>query len=368
MSGSANAEVTLVRLQTDDGNVYRGELIRQTAEVVVLNVEGIDASFDQEDIAVFEILESPEQLYQRRRAELAKDDLAGRLALAREMRDLDALRWAKLELMSLDRDFPEHPVVRDELAIVEAHQRLAQTRADDADNPRRDLPRRPERRGEVEGDEFLSSRQINLIKVYEVDLSTEPRIVISDETLDSFFQKYSDNRLVPTGRRDRGAFKRLDGHEQLDLMFRVQARDLYDQVDVRQEPTPLARFRRTVNPQYVARYFAPTFGHGEIPGLSLFNKRPEDEAEAYTNFYRLTQFRYEGTPMIDRANPKLSLMLQWGLARESARFPAPDIPGWKPAFSSTDDTEYQRYVDWIDSLFKEDLDYGITPALSDELE
>lgn len=363
---SSSAEPTIARLQTDDGNIYQGELIRQTAQVVVLKVHGIDASFDQEDIAIFELLETPSQIYKRKRAVLKKEDLTGRLALAREMRDLDALRYAMSELNALNRDFPEHPVVLDEIAIVDAKQRLKETQAEAGATTGRDPSRRPGRRGETEDNLFLSDRQINLIKVYEVVLSTEPRIEISDETLNSFFQKYSDNRLVPAGRRDRGAFRRLEGYEQLDVMFRVQARDLYDQVEVRQEPAPLAKFRRSVNPQYVARYFAPTFGHGQIRGLSLFNNRPEDEAEAYTNFYRLSQFRFEDTPMIDRANPDMSLLLQWGLERESARYPAPDIPGWKPVFRSTDDAEYRRYVAWIDSLFKEDLDYGIAPPRLDE--
>lgn len=360
----ASAEARTAVIRTDDGNVYRGELVRQTKDILVLNVQGIEATFKQEDIATFELQDTPEELYRKQRATLSDQDLAGRLDLAREMLDLDALRLAKFELADLDRDFPEHPAVLEMIAVVEAKQRLEETHSD-AQLTASDGPRRPERRGEAEGNLFLARNEIALIKVYEIDLDTKPRLEIPDPTLDSFFQKYGGHRLVPTGRRDRGLFKRLEGYEQLDVFFRVQARDLYDQVEVRQEPGPLSKFRRSVNPNYVARYFAPTFGHGQIPGLALFNKRPEDEAEAYTNFYRLSQFRVNGTPMIDRANPELSLLLQWGLARESARFPAPDIEGWRPMFRSTDDSEFQRYADWIDSLFKEDLDYGIAPELQD---
>ncbi len=71
--------------------------------------------------------------------------------------------------------------------------------------------------------------------------------------------------------------------------------------------------------------------------------------------------------MIDRASPEMSLLLQWGLARESARYPAPEIDGWEPMFRSTDDSEFRRYVDWIDSLFEDDLDYGFagTPEKAD---
>ncbi|MEM6855025.1 MAG: hypothetical protein AAF593_11515 [Planctomycetota bacterium] len=357
---NASAETRRAVVQTKDGNVVRGELVRQSDEEVVLSVEGINASFKQEDIVQFRLLDTPEEIYRKKRRALSDRDLAGRLDLAREMLELDALAWAKLELTELERDFPEHPAVLEQTAVVDAKLRLEETEGE-ATAPDPDDPRRLERRGATEDDPFLSPSQINLIKVYEIDLDTKPRVEIEDETMDSFFEKYKDHRLVPPDRRDRVSIKRLEGYQQLDLLFRIQARDFYDQVDVRQEPAALAKFRRGVNPQYVAGYFAPTFGHGAVPGLSLFNKRPTSEAEAYTNFYRLTQFRHEGNPMINRANPEFSLLLQWGLVRESARFPAPEIEGWRPMFRSTDDSDFQRYVAWIESLFQDDLDYGLNP-------
>ena len=97
-----------------------------------------------------------------------------------------------------------------------------------------------------------------------------------------------------------------------------------------------------------------------MPGLDLFNARPDDEAEAYTNFFLLSRFTHEGKAMIDRDRPELSLLLQWGLEREAAKFPAPDVEGWRPRFRSPEDGDYRRLVDWIDSLFDNDPGYGIT--------
>jgi len=360
MISGAHARTAVVR--TDDGNLFRGELVQRTSTVVVLNVQGIEAKFDQERVLSVEVEETPEAIYENRRRALSDNDLSGRLALVQLMQELGTMRLAKFELANLNRDFPEHPAVLEQLAILDAKQRLDDTRSRSPAVSGINLPQRLKRRSETDADPFLSRRAINLIKVYELDLHDRPRIHIPKETVDSFFQKYGDHRLVPTGRKDRSAFKRLPGHEQLDVLFRVQARDLYHQVEVKQEPRALSKFRRSVNPQYVARYFAPTFGHGQIDGLSLFNHRPEEEAEAYTNFYRLTQFRIDGNPMIDRANPELSLLLQWGLARDSARYPAPDLPGWRPVFRNTSDSDFRRYVEWIDSLYEDDLDYGISPS------
>ncbi|MEM1107181.1 MAG: hypothetical protein AAGH99_00645 [Planctomycetota bacterium] len=349
-------------LTTNKGGVFRGELVSENSAEVVIKIRGIDATFAREDVRSLTLQDTPREIYDRVRSGLDKNDLRGRLALARNMLDRGEIGLAKLELNALNRDFPEHPAVLQELVIINATQRLTQVNAAPSVNEtsaegRR--PTRPNRRGETDFDPYLSRDELRLIRVYEVNLDEEPRVRVPSDTLNSFFQKYGSHGLVPTDRRERTAFKRLDGYEQLELIFRVQARDLYAQIEVREEPRSLTRFRRTVNPQYVARYFAPTFGHGQIEGLALFNDRPDNEAEAYTNLYRLTQFDYDGQPMIDRDNPELSLLLQWGLARDAARYPAPDIEGWRPAFRSTDDPRFIRYADWIDTLFKTNSDYGI---------
>ncbi|MEM6459217.1 MAG: hypothetical protein AAF710_07475 [Planctomycetota bacterium] len=371
----APADARPALLETTSGDTYEGELVRQTPSVVVLSVGGIEASFDRADVASLTLRDTPEEVYRRERPGLDRDDLAGRLDLAQRMLDAEALDLAELELTALARDFPEHPAVLDAAAVVEAKIRLRSAIADQprpevrraAEQRDADRPGRPDRVGPDADRPYLTDAQRRLLRVYEVRLDTQPRVSINRRTLDQFFARYGDDPLVPSGRRERAAFRRQPGHEQLDLIFRVQARDLYDQVGVSPEPEPLRDFRTNLNPRYVAAFFAPTFGHGEIDGLHLFNSRPETEAEAYTNFFLLHRFRYDGRPLIDRVNPEDSLLLQWGLPREAARFPAPDVPGWRPAFTSPDEPRFRNYADWVASLYPDDLDYGITypPAADD---
>ncbi|MEM9883746.1 MAG: hypothetical protein AAF800_12600 [Planctomycetota bacterium] len=366
LTPAPQAQARPATLETTAGDVYEGELVEQNTAVVVLNVGGIDASFERGDVAQITLRETPQETYRRLRPDLERDDLIGRLDLAQRMLDAEALGLAELELTALARDFPEDPAVRESLGLVEAKIKLRNTIAD---RPRpevrraaddRDRPQRPDRVGPDAASPYLTERQRRLLRVYEVQLDTEPRINIGRRTLDQFFARYGDDPLVPAGRRERAEFRRQPGYEQLGLIFRVQARDLYDQVTVSPEPEPLRAFRTNLNPRYVATFFAPTFGQGEIDGLTLFNLRPETEAEAYTNFFLLHRFRYDGRPLIDRATPEDSLLLQWGLERESARFPAPDVPGWRPQFRSPDDPRFRNYVAWIASLYPDDLDYGIT--------
>ena len=108
----------------------------------------------------------------------------------------------------------------------------------------------------------------------------------------------------------------------------------------------------------MARYFEPFFGEGRIDGLNLVRWRPTTKAEAYTNFVALNRFERDGALMIDRFAPDDSLLLQWALPRDVARYPAPDVPGWKPRFKSSTDRRYVAVRDWIDGLVKFAPDYA----------
>ena len=346
---------------TNDGNTIEGELISESPAVIVLNVGGIETRFDRENIREFRIPETPEEVYRRERAELSDEDVTGRLDLTQRMIDRDALNIARRELNALERDFPGNGRVAELSTLVNARLQLQNTTG--TAGPRRPAsPSRPGNAAEAEDPtaDYLTDEQINLIQVYELDLDIEPRVVVPSGTIDDLFDRYADDPGIPRGRSDRAAFRRLPGHEQLAKLFEVRARDLYSSIQVRQEPEPLAEFRRSINSVYLARYFVPTFGQGQIDGLELYNRRAGNQAEAYTNFLKLCKFEYDGLPMINRGNPELSLLLQWGLERESARHPAPQIDGWEPRFTDMENEEFQRIARWIDSLYGEETpDYGI---------
>lgn len=367
---------TTAVVTTHDGSTFEGTLVRQSAKVVVLNIAGIDTQIEQTNVADIVIKKSPEDLYAEKRAELKDNDLDGRYALASEMVDLKALQIARTELSSLDRDFPGSEKVRSLLTSVEAQIKISNESSTErprpdtnsVSNPRDRVP--AERPAPVHPDRYLDASQINVIKVYEVDLADRPRITIPRQVLDEVFEDFREDDRVPRTSADKRAFLKRPGYEQLKLLFDIRARDYYDKVQVREEPAPLSEFRRVVNANYVARYFQPTFGAGQLPGLTLFSARPESENEAYSNFYLLNTFSYEGKPLIDRTNPEDSLLLQWALPRERAKYAAPEVEGWQPLFRTTDDPQFKRYADWIGSLYKFTPDYGIDyspePQASDE--
>ncbi|MGB0767944.1 MAG: hypothetical protein ACPGYV_09565 [Phycisphaeraceae bacterium] len=213
---------------------------------------------------------------------------------------------------------------------------------------------------------MLNDDQVELIKVYEVDLDTRPapRITIPNDKLRDFLSDYQSDDRVPRGRKEQSDWLRADGHEQLRLMFQLKAREYYQHVRIKSQIDSL-RAWSTIHRRYILGYFQPTFGKGQVPGLYLFPRDRDGERVELTNFYILTQTTLDGAAMIDRNAPQESLLLQWALPRESAKFPAPDVPGWEPKFKDTDDERFAEHVDWIKSLFQanQGSDYGIEYTL-----
>lgn len=355
-------------VRTRDGRELTGELVTQNDRVVVLSIAGIETPVPREQVAELELKPTAQELYAQVRPELEDSDLEGRLALAQRLYEMKALDLSRRELTDLSRSFPGEPRIARLDKIIEADQELARQRVESDPNPRTRgnqgrPPRTREGRAEqAEAGELLTAEQINLIRVYEIDLADEPRgIRISREVLDKFFQVYRDDDGQPLDRRAQAEFRRRPPFEQLGEFFTARVRDLYGQVEIMVDPPALSTYRNTVNDAYVVRYFRRHFGTGQVAGLKLYGARPNSVEEAYTNFLILHQFvGGDSVPMIDRSNPQDSLLVQWGLPRELATSPAPQVEGWEPAFRSIEDPQFQRVVDWIGMLYTPAPDYGIT--------
>ena len=209
---------------------------------------------------------------------------------------------------------------------------------------------------------MLSDEDMNLIEVYEVHLDTEPppRIDIPKEALRKFLEDFKEDDRVPRGKTEEEEFLRADGKDQLALMFKVRARDFYKDVKVRSQIESLREWG-SIHRQYVLGFFQPNFGSGQVKGLYLFGQGRDRHRIEMTNFYILTQVQIDGKPLIDRFNPAESLLLQWGLPREEAKFPAPDVKGWRPQFRNTEDKRFEEMVKWVESLIRENQgsEYGI---------
>ncbi len=360
LSGSARASEAVVT--TYDGRTLTGELISRDEKTVTLLISGIRTPIPQRSIQSIEIKDAPPEQYRKMRAELEDDDLDGRYRLAYTMYEKKWFELAMVELQSLERDFPDIDKVRSLRDLVQS--KIDKQQAETRRVPRQ-VPKDPggntvNEVTQLPGPEQrLTDEQINVLRVYEVDLAEEPRITIKPETIEKLYETYATSDSLT---KDRRAFRRMPGHEQLEVMFALQARELYPEVVIRQDSPALKAFRSQLHQRYVLNYCAANGCHGDNSpgGLFLFRIQPNSDATVYTNFYTLNRMKLEQGSMIDRDEPRRSLLLQYGLNRDAAETPHPDVEGWRLQFINEEDPRYTLYSDVLEMLWQPAPDYGIS--------
>ncbi len=353
-----------VRLHMDDGRTINGTFVSEDENTITVNVAGIPTTFQRSSIRRVERLQSVPQQYAERRAQIANDDINARYALIYWVYQQKEYDLALRELNQLAKDAP------DDARVATLREAIQQAQASRRTPTTPTTPAQPQAQPVAPGTDeqidspMLTDDQINLIKVYEIDLATRPPVVVPREAIDRIFAEYADKPETPKGREAQNAFRRAPGWQQLRLIFELRARELYPLVRVRTDPEPLARFRREIHNTYVVSYCAAARCHGGTEGgdLILFRDARRPEAQAYTNFFILSQYENQHGRMINRNDPARSLLLQYGLERRAAQTPHPEVPGWRPQFHSTDAERFRVIADWISTLYPNppanyDIDY-----------
>lgn len=359
---TAQAREAIVTLK--DGRQVTGELVSETDQDIELKISGITARFNKSDIESVVAKMTVEEQYRERRAKLADDDIANRTKLVNWLNNLnsnDGLKFAKIEVDDLIRRAPDDGNVKILKSIID--QKIKQAAAPKEVKPDAEMPTPPvkpeaptatEPKGDGKlPDTLLTEEQINLIKIYMIEPRDKPAVTVPKDVIQELFDKYGDHELVPKGRTDRMKVLGLRGYEQLDLLFSVRARDLYPKVTVQTDPLQVKTFRAGIHQNYVLNYCGTAKCHGgeEAGNFFLFFKAPVNRDDVvYTNFYILRAWDDERGFMVDLERPSRSYLLQYGMERESAATPHPDVKGWQPLIRNLKSSQYEQVTDWILSL------------------
>lgn len=352
-----------VRITFADGRVLEGELLAQDRTIVQMKVGGAVVKIELADGDNLEALDSPADRYKELRASIPDDDIDRLLALSAWLQRQGMYEQALTEVshvLSLDATNAEALRQKRVLGpLIEIRSRTGDAAPTEEPEPAADLAKRPGP-GEFP---LLTHDQINLIKLYEVDLKAPPRILVKRETIDKLLTRYSDNPLIPATREGREAFRKLPPAQILDTMFRVQARDLYAEVEVLDNPRSMEFFRDRVQATWLINVMATTRCHGgsQSGRLKLYNRRPAAEESVYTNFLIIDRFQTEdGQHLINYEQPERSLLLQYALNRADASSPHPVVDGWEPAFRSRESRRFKQAVEWINMLYRPRPTYPVT--------
>lgn len=366
-----------VEVVNTDGSRVEGQLKYADERVLVIeSYTGGDLIVPRTLIGTATRLADIETRYLERRARLAPSDSVGRLQLALYLRERRAYGLALREaqaVVGLD-PFNREAAMLEKWLKLQIELGLAEGKAGGRDGevggPGEGVEGRLAGGGGVRGrasgrpgDEFplLTPEEINLIRVYELDLSNPPRMSVGRGVVDRLIEGYPNGPDMPRTEAQREALRRAPPARVLDQMFRARARELYGLVTVHEDPQSIATFRQRVHNTWLMNACATTECHGgaEAGRLYLNSRGANRTASVYTNLLILDQFKLrDGRPLIDYENPEASPLLQMGLDRREAATPHPNVAtnrgsrSWRPIFRDPQEIRFREAADWIRSMYR----------------
>ncbi len=348
----------------NDGRRFRGRIKDKDRFELVLEIAGIDTRFKIADVLDVVPLKTFDEYYDELKKSIRPDDYAQRLRFCQWIYSRRRLELAATELEELLDDNPRLEEARELLRVVNAAIELEDKQSEaereaETGGPEPEPGAQPG--GRLSPTMLLSDDDVNLIRVYEIDLDNPPPLLIRRSTIERLLSEHATSDLMPTTPEGKKAYFRRDPVEILTDIFRLQARDLYGEVRVRGEPVSLNKFRLNVHNTWLMNSCATNQCHGglEAGQFFLFNRQSHTANTVYTNLLILERTKLHGEPMINYDRPERSPLLQLGLPRDRSIYPHPDVDRWQPAFRDQADVKFTRAVDWMRSMYTPRPDYPI---------
>lgn len=353
-----------------DGRKLTGLMVEHTRERVVLSINGISTPLTMDGVQRVTRVPTVEERYKLMRDAIDPEDTERLIWLSMWLRERGRL---DLALWEVDRALlaePQNANAKELRIQILAQQKVNEEtrRAQPDPGKPAPLPAEPAKPAFP----LLTPEQINLMRVYEVDLKDPPKMIIPRDVIGRFLDKYAGKDVeglgvVPVTPEARELFLRQKPADVLAWMFAVRAREFYPEVQVRENPRSMRAFVRDVHALWLTNTCATTKCHGgeDAGRLWLTNQKPGSDASAFTNFLILERFKTsDGLGLIDYDQPERSPLLDYALPRDLALFKHPEVAGlnkgkWRPAFSGRDDPHYRRALDWVRSMYRPRTGYPI---------
>jgi hypothetical protein len=361
-------------VKTHDGHSYEGD-VKEDGQTVTVTTRKIPLVIQRTNIESIEYLGTFDEQYALRMAKLDANDAAGRVMVGRWAFDQGHYTLAREALDSALAIEPNNRDAQQMLDSVRIQVRLERAKKDAAltaearrmsatgptTAPAATVT--PPATNPIEARHLLSADDINTIRQFELK-PTDTHVRIN-------FAKDVKKRFTSAENMRPQDFNALPQFEQLRRIMERGTPDMKRDVRIVSDPSAILEYRRSVQP-LVLGSCATSGCHGAAGAGGLMLYSPADnEATTYTNFFILQTHarpvgRQEGPfgggerRLIDRIEPRNSLLLQYGLPPNIAEHDHPPVNGYRPIFRNRDDNGYRRIADWIaQSLIAVKPDYGI---------
>jgi hypothetical protein len=344
-----------------DGTSVRAHILDDGFDAVVYSIAGIRTVVPRDRAWQVMLDVGFDERYRKLKAALRDDDVDGRLAMCRWLFEQRAYDEALTETRALIATRPIDEAKR-LLAAIEAQVAVFRsTPSGTAATGGAGVSATPRVPASALPDRLLTPTEVNLIRVYEIDFNRPPKVTISADSIKELIAAHASSDLIPESEAGRTRLFTQDPIELVKLMFDLRARDLYDRIQVDTEPHALNMFRTKVHNAWLLGNCATSRCHGGLDGGNFFlhARNGNSDSVRYTNLLILLESRFDGRPMVDFDQPHDSLLVQHALPRSSARFPHPDVPGWKPVFDRTNERLMADCERWIASMHRPRPEYPV---------
>ncbi len=339
----------------------RATFLRRTDETLTVRIGGVETTWPDRSIERVVVMIPASERAAMMRGQIDDRDLTARVRLAEWMRVEGLFDESAGELRGVLELEPSHGRASRLLGVVEsliaARDALRQPREEPEPVVRRDVRAPVAAREKVP---VLTDDQINLLRVYEIDLTNPPAIHIGPETVDRLMDAYKESPFIPSTERGREEFRKLPEWKILDIMFRLRARELYGEVRVDGDPETFVRFRDDVQTRWLVNACARCHSGTDAGAFRLVKDRAGGAEAVYTNFLIVNEFVLsDGRPLVNEADPEASALFEMGLPRTEAASGHPDVRGWRPVFRNRRDRGFRAGIEWVRSLYRPRPEYPI---------
>ena len=209
--------------------------------------------------------------------------------------------------------------------------------------------------GNVDPNWLLKQQEIYRIRLAELRPTDRVSVNLRNKLVERFIDLMNGQGDFKTVGFDR-TFRTWSGVQKVLYILDHVNRDAFeikDDIEIRTDPEFMMEFRSHVWPIVSSFCGSPHCHGGDKPvgGLRLFTIAGRRDAVDYTNYLILDSYAKGGRKMINRDHIEDSLLLQFGLPYEQARFHHPELPAAaRPPYPDRGSANYRRVTAWIESL------------------
>ena len=340
-----------------DGGAIDGMVIQDGFTEVTLLIEGIHHNLPRGEVSHIVLRPSFEDELANARNAIDPNDANMRIALAEWIIDQGRLALARTELEEVLR-LEDSPRARQMLEQLKARIDL------ESNSGRTPLALPGEKPNRTDGlpPRVLTPEDVNLIRVYEIDFQKPPTVEVDPKTIRKLIANHATNPLIPNQTSRQQQLFAMSDINQVKLIFDVQARELYPEIQVKSEPHSLNLFRTKVHNAWLIRNCATSGCHGGPNAGEFFLHRygMNTPKTIYENLLILERTQLEGPhKLINYEDPKMSLLIQYALPASESRLKHPPVTGYSPAFPSGGGKTMADTLAFIEAMYNPRPNYPV---------